>query len=501
MLLLRPLLATVLALLFANVSPAWAVTGCEKAMSLFTRANFATVQHRIALYQEAIDLCPGYIRPYELAGNLYRKKGDNKQAIELFGKAAELGSTNNKLYYLLAELMLQEGKVNAASSNIKRSIELRANYPKAVALLQKIVKVVDSEGPEIVIFEPATRRGIAIVSKYETISVRGMVTDKSGLAWLTINGIKTPVDEKDFFLKDIALREGENQIIITAQDSLGNRSQYQAKVNCKGRSKAGNVGIDLAKQGKGALYAKSYAVVIGINQYEKWAPLEFAVADSRAVTQLFERSGFDQIISIQDHEATQRRLLTILGHELPRMVGRDDRLVIYFAGHGQTEELANGGKKGYIIPVDADTSNYFATAISMETLRSLSARIPAKHILYVMDSCYSGLGLNRSAGLSVDVDDYIHEMSSRRAVQIITAGGKDEPVEEKQGHGLFTKYFLLAMKGEADSNSDGLITASELGSFVKPQVAKASGKRQTPLYGRLEGDGEVLFLIDDSEQK
>ena len=94
--LLRPMLAAVFALLFANVSPTWAVTDCDKAMSLFTRAKFASDRHRIALYQESIDLCPGYIRPYELAGNWYRKKGFNKQATELFGKAAELGSTNNK---------------------------------------------------------------------------------------------------------------------------------------------------------------------------------------------------------------------------------------------------------------------------------------------------------------------------------------------------------------------------------------------------------------------
>jgi len=163
----------------------------------------------------------------------------------------------------------------------------------------------------------------------------------------------------------------------------------------------------------------------------------------------------------------------------------------FFAGHGQTETLPGGGKKGYIIPVDADMSNYSSTAISMEQVRSLSRRIPAKHILFVMDSCYSGLGLNRSAGVSPKASDYLRKISSMRVVQIITAGGKGEQVQEKIGHGLFTTYFLRALMGEADINKDNVVTGTELGAWV----SNASNQAQTPLYGRLEGEGEFLLFV------
>ena len=131
----------------------------------------------------------------------------------------------------------------------------------------------------------------------------------------------------------------------------------------------------------------------------------------------------------------------------------------------------------------------------MEQIRNLSRRIPAKHILYVMDSCYSGLGLNRASGVSPKIGDYLRKVSSMRVVQIITAGGKGEQVQEKEGHGLFTTYFLRALEGEADINKDNVVSGTELGAYLRPIVSNASQQAQTPLYGRLEGEGEFLFFV------
>ena len=216
---------------------------------------------------------------------------------------------------------------------------------------------------------------------------------------------------------------------------------------------------------------------------------------AEAVKQKLKETGFSQITTILNKEATQRRILTELFNELPQKVGRNDRVLFYFAGHGQTDDLPGGEKKGYIIPVDGDISNYSATSISMEQIRSLSNRIPAKHILYVMDSCYSGLGLNRSSGVSPKIGDYLRKVSSMRVVQIITAGGKGEQVQEKEGHGLFTTYLLKAIEGEADFNKDNVVTGTELGAYLRPTVSNASSQAQTPLYGRLEGEGEFLLFV------
>lgn len=249
----------------------------------------------------------------------------------------------------------------------------------------------------------------------------------------------------------------------------------------------------------GSFYHKSWAVVIGIDKYDVCPPLEYATSDAEAVAKKLREIGFDEVIEIMDKEATRQRILTVLGSELPKEVGPEDRVLIFFAGHGQTESLPDGREQGYLIPVDGDISNYFTTAISMQQVREISERIQAKHILYVMDACYSGQGFTRAIGVEPAIDGYIHKITSLRSVQMITAGGKKEQAVEVEGHGLFTQYFLRGLDGEADRDNDKVVTASELGAYIVPQVSRASGNAQTPQYGRLDGEGEVVFVVPSKE--
>ena len=484
-----------LLLTFFGSSLVWAFSDCDKALSIFWKGRYSandtqTYRH----YEDATQLCPGFIRPYELMGNIHRKEGRAEKAVEFFTKAAELGTNNYKLYYLLASLLFEKGDLDEANRDIKKSLSIRGDYPKALNLNREIERASDNEGPKIILYEPSTRRGMKIVEAYENLTVRGIATDKSGVAWVKVNQLETSLDEHGNFLKDIPIRLGTNTIRVEAADSLGNRAHISIEIEGEKYALPPLTRVESTTQ-RQALYGKSFAVVIGINNYEKWPILEFAVADANAVKAVLENSEFDEIIMILDKEATQRRILTELFDRLPKMVDRNDRVLFYFAGHGQTENLPGGGKKGYIIPVDAETDNYASTGVSMEQIRSLSSRIAAKHIIYVMDSCYSGLGLNRSAGVWPGISDYLRKVSAMRVVQIITAGGQGEQVQEREGHGLFTSYFLKAIEGEADLDKDNVVTGTELGAYLRPIVSNASRQAQTPLFGRLEGEGEFLFFV------
>jgi len=468
---------------------------CDKAIYVFWKGHLEPDKDQARqYYQEAIELCPGYIRPYELVGNSYRKANQNDTAITYFKKAADLGTSNYKLYYLLASLLFEKGDLDEANRNIKKSLSIRGDYPKALKLNQEIEKAGDSEGPRIILYEPAVRRGMKILKTYENLTVRGLATDKSGVTWVKVNQLETSLDEYGNFLKDIPIQLGTNTIRVEAADTLGNRAYISIEIEGEKYALPPLTRVEAASQRK-ALYGRSFAIVIGINNYEKWPGLEFAVADANAVQNALQKTGFDDITLIMDKEATQRRILSELFHKLPEKVNRSDRVLFYFAGHGQTEALPGGGKKGYIIPVDAETDSYASTAISMEQIRSLSSRIAAKHIFYVMDSCYSGLGLNRSTGVWPGISDFLRKVSAMRVVQIITAGGQGEQVQEREGHGLFTSFFLKAIEGDADLDKDNVVTGTELGAYLRPTVSNASRQAQTPLFGRLEGEGEFLFFV------
>jgi hypothetical protein len=249
--------------------------------------------------------------------------------------------------------------------------------------------------------------------------------------------------------------------------------------------------------GDGPLYSRRVAVIIGINEYERWPSLSGASNDGRRMAKFLRDQGWDEVIEVYDGDATRRRMLRILGTELPRMADENTLAMIYFAGHGQTETLPGGGKRGYLIPVDGDTDDVFSTAISMDTVRDLSKRTPAKHVYYAIDACYSGLALTRGISRpgSGPPDVYLRKITSVPAVQIITAGADGEQAIEVGGQGLFTTYLLRAIQGEADFNHDGAVTASEVGAYVKPQVTNASRNRQTPQFGSMEGSGEIVFML------
>jgi hypothetical protein len=480
----------VVAIVIGAFSPAHAIEGCELAPHLSGQAQHAAQKDRaIQLYLQAIEACPGFIRPYELLGNLYRTGGDQDKAIAYFTQAAELGTNNYKLYYLLADILYAAQDLDQAHRHLAKSLSIRNDYPEALALKAKIEAAIDREGPQILIFEPSTPRGLSLVQLHGDLTVRGRATDKSGIAWVKVNQQEAPCDGDGNFLKDIQVQLGANTILVEAADRSGNQSRLSIAVERKPSDLPPAGAVRFAD-----FYGKSHAVVIGINRYEKVPALEFAVEDAKAVQKWIEATGFDHVTIILDKEATQRRILSDLFQYLPQKVKSNDRLLFYFAGHGETEDLPGGGKRGYILPVDADPTDLAGTAISMEQLRSLSSLIPARHILYAMDSCYSGLGLSRSTGSSAVAAGFLKKVGFLRAVQIVTAGGKGELAQERAGQGLFTGFFLKALEGAADLNRDNVVTGTELGAYLRPAVSDASNQAQTPLFGRLEGEGEFLFF-------
>ncbi|MEW6664482.1 MAG: caspase family protein [Thermodesulfobacteriota bacterium] len=379
-----------------DTKTAFAADNCDKAYAVFSKGRFgASGNVTIEYYLEAIQLCPGFIRPYELVGYWHQQKGEKEKAVAYFNKAAELGTTNHKLYYLLAGLLFEKGDVNGASKNLNKALGIRGDYREALDLKAKIGAIQDKEGPEIILFEPDALSGAKVVHKDINLTVRGLANDKSGISWVKINGIEAPLDAQGNFVKDIPIQKGTNTITVEAADFLDNRARISFTIEGEEHAPPVTAVAAPPKQPQ-ALYGKSFAVVIGVNAYEKWPALEFAAADAKAVTQRLEANGFEHITLILDKQATQRRILTEFFDGLPKKVGPRDRLVFYFAGHGQTEDLPGGGKRGYIIPVDGDTSDYASTAISMAQIRSLSSHISAKHILYVTGTGQGCLFLHKT---------------------------------------------------------------------------------------------------------
>ena len=244
-------------------------------------------------------------------------------------------------------------------------------------------------------------------------------------------------------------------------------------------------------------YADSWAIVIGIDDYAKWPKLQYAVRDAKAVREaLIGKFGFapERIVSLENAAATRAGILAAFHDKLAHAgMKKNDRLFVFFAGHGATRQLSSGRDLGYLVPVDSDPGQIATDAIPMTELQNIAESVTAKHALFVMDACYSGLGLTRGAGNA----NFLRDNAKRLGRQMLTAGGADQLVADggPNGHSVFTWALLQGLGGKGDLNGDGLITATELAAYVAPAVAAAS--RQTPAFGSLPGSegGDFIFEL------
>ncbi len=263
----------------------------------------------------------------------------------------------------------------------------------------------------------------------------------------------------------------------------------------------------MARQSYTPEYQHSWALVIGIDSYQDTSlpPLETAVKGAREVAQLLQDDlGFDagRIIRLENEQATQRAIRRAFADPLGRAdrVGRDDRVLIYFAGHGLTYDTAEG-LIGCVAPYDIETA-YWDTAIPMDELTRLANRSHAKHVLFLLDACFSGFATVREvdSGAQRQVADYL----TRPVRQVIAAGTREQAVSDLWGpgrHSLFTGFLLEGLSGAAPAPG-GILRAFHLAGYLQDVVAQHSRSRQTPQYAALMGSsgGDFVFGVRDVVQ-
>lgn len=252
-------------------------------------------------------------------------------------------------------------------------------------------------------------------------------------------------------------------------------------------------------------YENSRALIIGINSYRFAPPLSYAVNDAVEVGQvLMQTLGFpeDNVTLLLDGDATRDNILKAFLRFTRDDVGLDERIVVFFAGHGHTQRGFRG-EIGFLVPCDGDVSD-LSSLIRWSELTQNAELIRAKHMLFVMDACYGGLALTR--GLHAGSTRFLKDMMLRYSRQVLTAGKADEVVSDGGGplpdHSVFTGHFLEGLRGNA-VGADGTMTAAGLMSYVYSKVASDTNSHQTPHYGHFDGDGDLMLLapgLDELEE-
>jgi uncharacterized caspase-like protein len=231
-------------------------------------------------------------------------------------------------------------------------------------------------------------------------------------------------------------------------------------------------------------YGDYHALVIGNDDYQHVEKLKTAVADAEAVAKLLKEHYEFEVTVLKN--GTRAQIVSALG-SYRRSLTKSDNLLVYYAGHGY---LDRDVEEGYWFPVDARKDDE-AQWISNATITTRLKAVPAKHVMVVSDSCYSG-SLTRGLTVKVRGAAQFAALAAKRARVVLTSGGL-EPVEDAGGggHSIFARSFLDALEA-----NDGVLDGAGLYEQIKPKVLL--GADQKPDYGNIrkcghEG-GDFLFV-------
>jgi hypothetical protein len=348
--------------------------------------------------------------------------------------------------------------------------------------------------PVIVVASPID--GLKIESR--TVQLTGVTEDDTGIRQLNISinnkeifpkdgrGIQTKTLElpiKYQFNERIRLDDGLNIITIRSVDADGLIAEKTVSITRIERRR--NV----------------WALVVGINEYQNVRNLKYAVNDAQAFYNLLVNQNQipkENVIILTNNQANLRNLRRAMGTQLKEKAGKEDMVIIFFAGHGATEKDVTSpdgdGLEKYLLPVDAELEDIYTSALPMREISHIFRRIKSERIIFVADSCYSGASGGRTinvSGIRSSLSDtFLDRIASGKGTVILTASGANEVSTESDEfkHGIFTYFLLEGLKGKADVDRDSLITVDELYRYVSDKVARASGQEQHPVKkGMVEG--------------
>ncbi len=262
-----------------------------------------------------------------------------------------------------------------------------------------------------------------------------------------------------------------------------------------------------------AAEGQQHGAVIGIDRYRAWPRLDNAVSDADGARRAFAKLGFRHVGEpLLDEAATHAALHRLVTEDLTKL-GKDDSLVLFFAGHGHTVPMEYAGvtlRRGYILPVDADPGSA-GTWLNLKTWLSEVAHLPPRHILVILDACHSGIALHDAAiryrGGGELLAEPMESLRARPSRRVITSALDDQLALDSgphAGHSLFTGYLIEALtRGLAVERKQPLVTGSDIGNYVQRRVREHARSQQTPDIGTLElhGHGDLIVQLPGFERK
>lgn len=359
--------------------------------------------------------------------------------------------------------------------------------PKSITVSTKERVIADTMPPEIILTKPVEfvlrgMRPLTHTTETKTtaasITIEGIAKDSSGIASLLINGSEARLNlsaEGAQFNHTTTLLIGENRLEIAALD--GNKNENRLTL--------------LVRREEPLIAGQNYGLLFGVNSYDSWDPLTNPISDARAIADELGRFYGFEVDLVED--ATQQQIVSSLRRYAARKYDQNDQLFIFFAGHGQFDEVLGDG---YLVARDSRLRDETRTSyVSHSNLRTIINNIPCKHIFLVVDACYGGtfdplIALRgEDEYTEVTKAEFIQRKMRFKTRRYLTSGGKEYVSDGRPGqHSPFTRKLLEAFRSYG--GKDGLLTINRILQYVE----KVKPEPRAGEFGTNEPGSDFIFI-------
>lgn len=245
---------------------------------------------------------------------------------------------------------------------------------------------------------------------------------------------------------------------------------------------------DIPPRAKGGAGANA-ALVIGLSRYrEKVVPaVKYAARDAEVVARYLENVGgvaAENLKVLIDDGATKSDLEAYLEDWLPRRVGPESTVFVYYAGHGAPDPA---GKESYLVPYEGHP-DFPSKLFALSRVYAALAKLPARNVVVMLDSCFSGAkgrGVAQEGARPLVAAMEAAVLDPKLTVLAGATGSQITSDLDAVEHGLFTYYLLKGLRGGADADRDGVVRLGELYPFVREHVSTRASRElnrdQTPV--------------------
>jgi uncharacterized caspase-like protein len=195
-------------------------------------------------------------------------------------------------------------------------------------------------------------------------------------------------------------------------------------------------------------FDRSFALVIGISDYENFEDLETTSGNAlRVKDHLIDEAGFDYVHVLTEENVTWSRVQSLLMSTFRNMMGQDDRFLFYWSGHGTQVSDHEGEPQGFLLLRGSEPDD-LASMVEMEGVVRFDRYLNVKQSLYVLDTCFSGLAFPEAQATPID---HTIERLARAGRHLLTAAtGDQQTIASRTWSGsLFTDSFLRGISGDA----------------------------------------------------